>query len=149
MSEVRRIRDVLADRQIFRQSNELNASLEQSRIYRQLESVLITDFGDSLDSTIGSFFNAFSELSTAPQDTSLRNNVLSQAEVLTSQLHTLDSDIRDIQDQTSLSANRYIDRANDLLQGLSENKIWLEMSTTDEAEVKRIGEKVIAKNEKV
>ena len=33
-----------------------------------------------------------------------------------------------------------------VLQGLSENKIWLEMSTTDEAEVKRIGEKVIAKN---
>ena len=33
-----------------------------------------------------------------------------------------------------------------VLEGLSENKIWLEMSTTDEAEVKRIGEKVIAKN---
>ena len=33
-----------------------------------------------------------------------------------------------------------------VLKGLSENKIWLEMSTTDEAEVKRIGEKVIAKN---
>ena len=32
-----------------------------------------------------------------------------------------------------------------ILNGLSENKIWLEMSTTDEAEVKRIGEKVIAK----
>ena len=35
---------------------------------------------------------------------------------------------------------------NGILNGLSENKIWLEMSTTDEAEVKRIGEKVIAKN---
>jgi len=32
-----------------------------------------------------------------------------------------------------------------ILNGLSENKIWLEMSTTDESEVKRIGEKVIAK----
>ncbi len=32
-----------------------------------------------------------------------------------------------------------------VLNGLSENKIWLEMSTTDEAEVKRIGKKVIAK----
>ena len=34
---------------------------------------------------------------------------------------------------------------NGVIEGLSENKIWLEMSTTDEAEVKRIGEKVIAK----
>ena len=34
---------------------------------------------------------------------------------------------------------------NGILNGLSENKIWLEMSTTDEAEVKRIGQKVIAK----
>ena len=32
-----------------------------------------------------------------------------------------------------------------VLNGLSENKIWLEMSTTDEAEIKRIGKKVIAK----
>jgi len=32
-----------------------------------------------------------------------------------------------------------------ILKGLSENKIWLEMSTTDEAEVKRIGKKVIAR----
>ena len=32
-----------------------------------------------------------------------------------------------------------------ILNGLSQNKIWLEMSTTDEAEVKRLGEKVIAK----
>ncbi len=33
-----------------------------------------------------------------------------------------------------------------ILNGLSKNKIWLEMSTTDEAEVKRLGKKVIAKN---
>ena len=34
---------------------------------------------------------------------------------------------------------------NGILEGISENKIWLEMSTTDEAEVKRIGRKVIEK----
>ncbi len=32
-----------------------------------------------------------------------------------------------------------------ILNGLSENKIWLEMSTTDDSEVKRIGKKVIEK----
>ncbi|MDC3165323.1 NAD(P)-dependent oxidoreductase [Candidatus Pelagibacter sp.] len=32
-----------------------------------------------------------------------------------------------------------------VLNGLSENKIWLEMSTTDENEVKRLGDKVIEK----
>jgi len=32
-----------------------------------------------------------------------------------------------------------------ILNRLSENKIWLEMSTTDEAEVKRLGQKVIEK----
>ena len=36
--------------------------------------------------------------------------------------------------------------ANDgVINGLSENKIWLEMSTTDEAEIKRIGQKIISK----
>ena len=32
-----------------------------------------------------------------------------------------------------------------VINGLSENKIWLEMSTTDEAEIKRISKKIIAK----
>jgi len=32
-----------------------------------------------------------------------------------------------------------------VIKGLTENKIWLEMSTTDEAEIKRIGKKIIAK----
>jgi len=32
-----------------------------------------------------------------------------------------------------------------VINGLSKNKIWLEMSTTDEAEIKRIGKKIIAK----
>ena len=32
-----------------------------------------------------------------------------------------------------------------IINGLSENKIWLEMSTTDEAEIKRISKKIIAK----
>ena len=32
-----------------------------------------------------------------------------------------------------------------VISGLSENKVWLEMSTTDETEVKRIGKKVISK----
>ena len=38
-----------------------------------------------------------------------------------------------------------IEGKNGILEGISENKIWLEMSTTDEAEVKRIGKKVIEK----
>ena len=47
----------------------------------------------------------------------------------------------------SLKASAEVMEAEDgVLEGLSENKIWLEMSTTDEAEVKRIGKKVIAKN---
>ena len=46
----------------------------------------------------------------------------------------------------SLKVSAEVMEAKDgVLEGLSQNKIWLEMSTTDEAEVKRIGEKVIAK----
>jgi len=38
-----------------------------------------------------------------------------------------------------------MEKEDGILNGISENKIWLEMSTTDESEVKRIGKKVIAK----
>ena len=47
----------------------------------------------------------------------------------------------------SLKVSAEVMEAEDgVIEGLSENKIWLEMSTTDESEVKRIGEKVIAKS---
>jgi 3-hydroxyisobutyrate dehydrogenase len=35
---------------------------------------------------------------------------------------------------------------NGVIEGLSKNKIWLEMSTTDESEIIRLGEKVKSKN---
>ncbi len=43
-----------------------------------------------------------------------------------------------------VSAN-VMESEDGILNGLSENKIWLEMSTTDEDEVKRLGKKVISK----
>ena len=33
---------------------------------------------------------------------------------------------------------------NGILEGISKDKIWLEMSTTDEAEIKRIGKNLLA-----
>jgi len=41
--------------------------------------------------------------------------------------------------------NEVMDGEDGIINGLSENKIWLEMSTTDEAEVKRLGKKVLDK----
>ena len=41
--------------------------------------------------------------------------------------------------------SRVMESEDGIINGLSENKIWLEMSTTDEAEVKRLGKKVIEK----
>ena len=38
--------------------------------------------------------------------------------------------------------SKVMEGSNGVIEGLSENKIWLEMSTTDEHEVKRIGEKI-------
>ena len=38
-----------------------------------------------------------------------------------------------------------MDAEDGIISGLSENKIWLEMSTTDESEVKRLGKKVLDK----
>ena len=41
--------------------------------------------------------------------------------------------------------NQVMDGEDGIINGLSKNKIWLEMSTTDEAEVKRLGKKVLDK----
>jgi 3-hydroxyisobutyrate dehydrogenase len=41
--------------------------------------------------------------------------------------------------------SKVMEAADGVLAGISENKIWLEMSTTDEAEIRRIGALVLAK----
>ena len=38
-----------------------------------------------------------------------------------------------------------MDAEDGIISGLSKNKIWLEMSTTDESEIKRLGKKVLDK----
>ncbi len=118
VTRIERIRDELADKQIFRQSNDLNSFMEQSKVFAQLESVMITDLGDSLDLTVSGLFNAFSELSNAPQDMALRRNVLNKADALADQFRTIHSDVGSITEQTVEAGEGMLNRVNVILQNL-------------------------------
>ncbi len=77
------------------QSNgEFEAS---SRALQQVESLLNENNSQGLQSSLSGFFNSFSSLANSPEDTSLRQQVLSGANVLTSEFHLLYDRIQTIQ----------------------------------------------------
>ena len=49
---------------------------------------MTTDSGGDLDVRISSFFDMFSELANDPQDTSVRNSLISEAQQLTENFKT-------------------------------------------------------------
>lgn len=75
-------------------SGEFEAS---SRALQQVEALLNENNSQGLQSSLSSFFNSFSALANAPEDTTLRQQVLSRADTLTSEFHRLYDRIQAVQ----------------------------------------------------
>ena len=75
-------------------SGEFEAS---SRALQQVEALLNENNSQGLQSSLSSFFNSFSALANAPEDTTLRQQVLSRADALTGEFHRLYDRIQAVQ----------------------------------------------------
>ncbi len=80
------------------EETQTNGEFEaSSRALQQVESLLNENNGQGLQSSLTSFFSSFSALANAPEDTSLRQQVLSAANALTGEFHTLSDRILAVQ----------------------------------------------------
>lgn len=120
VTDVRRMRNDLLDTQIRQQDQEIGSLSTQSDIYNQIQSLFVTDSGSDLDANIGDFFNSISDLSANPQDNTLRNTVISKAQALTNQFHSLSNGLQNTSDQTLKDAGNVVDQINSLLGDLAE-----------------------------
>ncbi|MGD8428549.1 MAG: flagellar hook-associated protein FlgK, partial [Balneolaceae bacterium] len=114
------LRNDLTDKQIMLKDHELGDLNERSRIYQQIQAVMVSDSGNDLDVAMSDFFNAFSELSNNPQDSNLRDVVVSKAQSLTSMFQNTAGDLKDIKDRVFDSAQTRVDRVNTLLTNLAD-----------------------------
>ncbi|MEX0773153.1 MAG: flagellar hook-associated protein FlgK [Balneolales bacterium] len=119
ISHVQRLRNEQLDLQLNRQESDIGELSEKAAMYRLMETTLVSAEGAGLDSMIGGFFDAFSNLSTNPQDMNLRNIVISQSEMMAETFRDLDSDIQSYSSQALENTNNKVNRVNELLNNIA------------------------------
>ena len=119
VSDIQRMRNNLIDTQIHQKEQELGGLSTKSTIYNQIQSLFSTNSGSDLDANIGDFFNSLSDLSTNPQDITLRDTVISKAQALTNKFHSLSNGLQKTSQQTVKDTSNVVDQVNSLLKDLA------------------------------
>ncbi|MEX0779623.1 MAG: flagellar hook-associated protein FlgK [Balneolales bacterium] len=119
VTHIERLRNEQLDLQLNKQENDIGELSEKAAMYRLMETTLISAEGAGLDSMIGGFFDAFSNLSTNPQDMNLRNIVISQSEMMAETFRDLDNDIQSYSSQALENTNNKVGRINELLDNIA------------------------------
>ena len=118
ITSITRMRNEMTDVVLNEKRQDMGFLEEQSQIYDQLEATMASDAGGDLDIRIGRVFDMFSALSSDPQDMSIRNSLLTEAEQLTSKLGDISKNIERTGSLVQDSANSTIENINQVLRDL-------------------------------
>lgn len=119
VSGTTRLRDELTDVQMHGKRHSLGFMSQQSRVFEQLEASLASESGGDLDARLNKLFNMFSELSSDPQDNSVRNNLVVEARQLTEKFHELSRNVTRTSELTRDSGLGSIAEVNEILRDLA------------------------------
>jgi flagellar hook-associated protein 1 FlgK len=111
---IRRMIDQTLDDEILRQQSSLSELDRQLQTLKSLESAFGELTGSGLSTTLDTFFSAFDNLSTRPQDVNLQSAVLAAAETLTNQFRSLGEVTANMEDTMFTEAKSTINRINQL-----------------------------------
>ncbi len=119
ISAVNRLRNEMADTQMLYKKQTMGYLQSQKSIFDQLEASMASDTGIDLDLHISKLFDSFSELSSDPQDASVRNNLLASGQQLTQKLRAMSSNMDETSEVVRQSATQTVTRINELLGELA------------------------------
>lgn len=119
VTTIKRLQDQLVEKRLRQAESDLGGLNQQSRIYKQLETLLVSNTGNDLDKLITNFFNEFSALSNNPESNALRNNVLNSANNLTARFQELSSGLGELQNDLSKKASNQLEKVNSLIQDVA------------------------------
>lgn len=118
ITSVTRLRNDIIDNQLNQKRQDMGFLQGKSEIFNQLEASMASDSGGDLDIRIGELFDTFSELSSDPQDLSVRNNLVDKAQQLTDKLADISQNIDRTSDLVQESSVNTVKQINNLLQDL-------------------------------
>jgi flagellar hook-associated protein 1 FlgK len=118
ITSITRLRNDMTDTVLNEKRQDMGFLKEQSEIFDQLEASMASDGDGDLDLRIGRVFDMFSALSSDPQDMSVRNSLLTEAEQLTSKLGDMSRNVERTGSLVKDSANSTIENVNQILRDL-------------------------------
>ncbi|HKL18293.1 MAG TPA: flagellar hook-associated protein FlgK [Halalkalibaculum sp.] len=119
ITSVSRLRNEMNDVLLNEKRQDMGYLKGKTEIFEQLEASMASDSGGDLDLRLGRLFDNFSELSAEPQDLSIRNNLVTEAQQLTGKLQDMSRSIGKTSDLVLESTGKSVGAINDLLQDLS------------------------------
>lgn len=119
IDKVVRLRDKMDDILLHQKQQSMGYLNEKSDLYGKLEATLVSDSGNDLDSQVSALFDNFSNLASNPQDSSVRNNLISEALQFTSRMRSTSQHIDQISDQDRSFAGQTLKSVNKLLNNIS------------------------------
>ncbi|MBO6793891.1 MAG: flagellar hook-associated protein FlgK [Balneolaceae bacterium] len=130
ISTANRLRNEMNDQLTNQNRQDLGSMTYKNQVFERLQAAMTTDSGGDLDVRISSFFDSFSDLANNPQDMSVRNSLLTEAQQLSSKLNNLDQHLVETGDLIAQSTATTISDVNTLLAEIYELNTSITRSTS-------------------
>lgn len=118
VSSIKRIHDNLIEKKLINAKTEHSYHEERSFHLNQMENVLNESSEQGLTKVMGDFFNAFRELSTQPENETMKNLVRDKALVVTHDFNRIAQSIADVENNIDNRAKLYVEDINGLLENI-------------------------------
>ncbi len=118
ISTATRLRNDMNDILTNEKRQEFGYMSYKNQIFERLQASMTTDSGEDLDVRISRFFDMFSELASDPQDISVRNSLISEAQKLASKFTNIDQTLSDTNKLVAQDAETIINNINNVLSDI-------------------------------
>lgn len=118
--QVMRFFDAFLERSYVRQNANSSRWDKQDTIMASVENLFNEANRTGLNSALNNFFNAWQDLSLRPDDTSVRQSLLSYADNLSDMFQSTMQSLKDIQDEMNVSIKSDVARVNELAKAIAD-----------------------------
>jgi flagellar hook-associated protein 1 len=129
ISHIGRLRDGFIDREVRSTNAGYGASTAKYSILSQVEALVNEPSDSSIGSLLGKFFNSFHDLANHPEESSARNSVVQNGQILVSTINTLDKNLGQLRSDIVADATTKVNRINQLTDELAQLDVKIIDST--------------------
>lgn len=129
--QIMRFFDQFLERSYVSQATNSSRWSEQDTIMSTVENLFNESNRIGLSQSLDNFFNAWSDLALRPDDSSVRQNLLSYADNLSDMFHNTATTLKEIQAEMDVNIRQGIDRVNEIAKSIADLNRQITMTTVD------------------